>query len=152
MRKCPGEPTLANNIRQKEHPMSNKEFRILIVEDNDIYRGLFKKILQSAFPEIAVDEAADGRVALYKVEAFLPDLIFMDIHLGEENGIELTKKIKATHGEIPIIILTFYDIPEYRKAALQCGSDRFIPKASLSQMEIKELVKSYQKPVRNAIY
>ncbi len=131
--------------------MSNKEFRILIVEDNDIYRELFKKILHTAFPDIVVDEAGDGRLALQKVDAFIPDLIFMDIHLHEENGIEIAKTIKTNHCEIPVIILTFYDIPEYREAALQCGSDRFIPKASLSQMEIKELVKSYRKPVRNAM-
>lgn len=131
--------------------MSSKEFRILIVEDNDIYRELFKKVLHTSFPEIAIDEATDGCLALYKVDAFLPDLIFMDIHLREENGIEIAKKIKANHWEIPVIILTFYDIPEYREAALQSGSDRFLPKASLSQAEIKELVKFYRKPLRNAM-
>ncbi len=96
--------------------MSNQEFRILIVEDNDIYRELFKKVLHTAFPDIAIEEAGDGCLALHKVDAFLPDLIFMDIHLHEENGIELAKKIKTDHCEIPVIILTFYDIPMPAKA------------------------------------
>jgi DNA-binding NarL/FixJ family response regulator len=86
---------------------------------------------------------------LEKANSFLPDLIFMDIHLGEKNGIELTKKIKATHPKIHVVILTFYDIPEYREAALQCGSDRFLLKASLSAREIEELIISYQKTLGN---
>ncbi len=124
--------------------MNNEEFRILIVEDNDIYRGLFKNILQRTFPNLAIYEAQNGREALYKVDAFLPDLIFMDIHLGEENGLELTRQIKEMHPDIHVVILTFYDIPEYRKAALQYGTDGFLVKASLSAKEIERLIKSYQ--------
>ncbi len=126
--------------------MSNEEFRILIVEDNDIYRELFKNMLQRAFPNVAIDEATDGRVALYKIDAFLPDIIFMDIHLGEENGIKLTEKIKAVHPKIHIVIFTSYDIPEYREAALQSGAERFFVKSSLKTAEIEELIKFYQKP------
>ncbi len=125
--------------------MGNEGFRILIVEDNDIYRELFKKILQKAFPNLAIHEATDGWRALYQVDAFLPDLIFMDIHLGEENGLELTRQIKAMYPNIHVVILTFYDIPEYRKAALQYGTDGFLVKASLSAKEIERLVKSYQR-------
>ena len=122
-----------------------KKFRILIVDDNDPFRQLFKKTLRASFPTIAIDEAADGVEALQKVDAFLPDLIFMDIRLPGENGLELTKKIKATHPNITILILTGYDKPEYREAASQYGADRFLVKTSLNHMELEELVKSYQK-------
>jgi len=132
--------------------MSNEELRILIVENNDIYRELFKNMLHTAFPNVAIDEATDGRVALYKVDAFLPDIIFMDIHLGEENGIILTKKIKAVRPDIRIVILTFYDIPEYQTAALQSGADRLLLKSSLSVANLQELIKSYQKPLRNVMH
>jgi len=98
-----------------------------------------------SFPTIAIDEVADGGEALQKVEALLPDLIFMNIQLPGENGLELTKKIKATHPNIPILILTTYDIPEYREAASQYRADRFLAKTSLNRMGLEELVKSYQK-------
>ena len=96
-----------------------------------------------SFPTVAVDEAADGDEALQEVDAFLPDLIFMDIKLPGENGLELTKKIKAAHPIITIFILTNYDIPEYREAAFQYGADRFLAKTSLNRMELEELVKSF---------
>lgn len=124
--------------------MNNEAFRILIVDDNDIYRQLFKNILRSAFPQIAIEEATDGQEALQKVNAFPPDLIFMDIHLRGESGIELTKKIKAVHSEIPVIVFTFYDLPEYREAAILSGADRFLVKSSLSTKEIEELIKFYE--------
>ena len=122
-----------------------KKFRILMVDDNSPFRQVLKESLQMSFPMVAIDEVADGGEVLRKVDAFLPDLIFMDIKLPGESGLELTKKIKATHPNITIFILTSYDIPEYREAAFQCGADRFLAKASLKRMELEKLVKSCQK-------
>jgi len=122
-----------------------KKFRILIVDDNDFFRQTLKTTLQGSFPTIAIDEAADGGKALQKVNDFHPDLIFMDVELPGENGLELTKKIKAIYPNIPIFILTTYDIPEYREAASQYKADRFLDKTSLNQIGLEELVKSYQK-------
>ena len=122
-----------------------EKFRILIVDDNGRFRQTLKGTLQVSFPMMAIDEAADGDEALQKVDAFLPDLIFMDIGLPGENGLELTKKIKATHPSVIILILTSYDMPEYREAAFQYGADSFLCKTSSSLKELKEVVKSYQK-------
>jgi len=122
-----------------------EKFRILLVDDNGPFRQTLKGTLQVSFPMIAIDEAADGDEALQKVDAFLPDLIFMDIGLPGENGLELTKKIKATHPYIIILILTSYDMPEYREAAFQSGADRFLCKTSSNLKELEEVVKSYQK-------
>ena len=67
-------------------------FRTMIVETNAIFRQSFKEILCTRFAYIVVDEAGDGKEALQKVDIFRPDLIFMDIELPGENGLELTKK------------------------------------------------------------
>ncbi|MBW2330881.1 MAG: response regulator transcription factor [Deltaproteobacteria bacterium] len=66
----------------------------------------------------------------------------MDIRLPGESGLELTKRIKATHPEIAIIILTAYDLPEYREAAYDGGADAFIPKSSLKLPDIAVLIES----------
>ncbi len=122
-----------------------KKFRILIVDDNDVFRQILKTTLQESFPTIAIGEAADGDEALEKVDTSLPDLIFMDIRLPGENGLELTKKIKATHPNITILILTCYDTPDYREFAFQYGADHFLAKTDLDHTELEELVKSYLK-------
>ncbi|MFB3884837.1 MAG: response regulator transcription factor [Thermodesulfobacteriota bacterium] len=123
--------------------MSNDKFRILIVDDNGPFRELLKGKLQSFSPAIAIDVAANGDEALRKVDVFLPNLIFMDIRLPGENGLDLTKKIRATRQNVIVFIITFYDTPEYRNRAFQCGAQRFIAKTSWDWIGLKELVKRY---------
>jgi len=116
--------------------------RILIVEDNASFRQSLKEILHLQFPSIVIEEAAEGNEALRKVDTFFPDLIFMDINLPGKNGLLLTQKIKKDHPEIIICILTSYDLPQYREAALQCGASCFITKDSLVWKEIEALIKA----------
>jgi DNA-binding NarL/FixJ family response regulator len=122
-----------------------KKFGILIVDDNVFFRKALMEKLQMSLPEVAINEVADGGEALRKIDAFLPDLIFMDIKLSGENGLELTKKIKAAHPNIIVIITTSYNLVEYRDAASQYGANRFLSKDSFNWREVEELVKSYQK-------
>ncbi len=89
-------------------------FRVLIVEDSTLFRQLFKETLHDRFPSVEIYEAADGEEALKKIESLRPNLIFMDIGLPGENGLELTKHIKVRYPNIIVIILTGYDLPEYR--------------------------------------
>ncbi len=91
---------------------------------------------------MAVEEAVDGKEALEKVTTFLPELVFMDIRLPGENGLELTRSIKTSHPNIAIIILTDYDLPEYREAAGRDGADGFIPKGALNLTDIGALIKT----------
>ena len=115
-------------------------YKTLIVEDNDSFRLALKGLLSSRYPSMSVKEARDGREALNEVSAFDPDLIFMDIKLPGENGLELTRKIRMSNGEVTIIILTSHDLPEYREAARLGGADHFLTKSSSSANEIFALV------------
>lgn len=127
----------------------NRTFKILIVDDNANFRQSFKEILHLQFPSIVIEEAVDGNEALRKVHAFLPDLIFMDIGLPGESGLEVTKRIKKDFPGITVIILTSYDLPEYRDAAFECGATCFITKNSLIWEEIEALIKSISSELHN---
>ncbi len=52
----------------------------------------------------------------------------MDIELPGKNGLEVTTTIKAAHPDMTIIILTNYNLPEYREIARQSGADHFLSK------------------------
>jgi DNA-binding NarL/FixJ family response regulator len=107
--------------------------KTLIVEDNVNYRQMLKEILWSRFPTMESEEEPDGRDLFNKIDSFHPKIIFMDIRLPGENGLELTKKIKKNYPDIIIVILTSYDLPEYRQAARESMADYFIPKGSSIQ-------------------
>ncbi|MGO8988571.1 MAG: response regulator transcription factor [bacterium] len=116
--------------------------RVLIVEDNRIFREAFKKRLDDHFPSIVVEEVANGDEALQKINTASPGLIFMDIRLPGINGLHLTKEIKKNFPGIGIAILTDFDLPEYREAAKQYGADRFFVKSSFKWDEVEALVRS----------
>lgn len=119
-----------------------KGIKILIVEDNETFRQSFKESLQMLCPSLNIQEVEDGNKCLKKVDSFHPQLVFMDIRLPGENGLSLTKKIKAKHPETRVIVITSYDNPEYRDAAAKNGASGFFSKDSLGLTEIKGLLKS----------
>ncbi len=107
--------------------------KMLIVDDNALFRESLRDILHVGFPSLKINEANDGEEALAKVEACRPDLIFMDVSLPGENGLEVTKKVKARYPHIVIVVVTNYDLPEYRDAALRNGANHFLSKDSPSK-------------------
>jgi len=115
--------------------------KTLIVEDNSTFRQSLKELLCTRFSSMDVEEAADGEEALKRIAALVPDIIFMDIKLPGENGLQITKKVKAKYPAIIVIMLTYYDLPEHREAAFQCGANHFLSKGTSTQ-EVVELVQS----------
>ncbi len=117
-------------------------FRILIVEDNRSYRESLKELLDGQYSDIVVEEAENGREAMERADSFRPNLIFMDIGLPDESGLELTKKIKAKYPNVSVAVLTSHDQPEYREAAIRYGASHFLTKGVVTRKEIQDLVKS----------
>jgi DNA-binding NarL/FixJ family response regulator len=66
----------------------------------------------------------------------------MDITLPGEDGLELTRKIKADYPGVIVIILTSHDSPVYRQAAIRSKANYFLSKGSIATDEIFKLVKS----------
>jgi DNA-binding NarL/FixJ family response regulator len=117
-------------------------FRTLIVEDSSFFRQLLKETLLSKFSSMDISEASSAEEAIKDIETSPPDLVFVDIKLPGENGLELTKKIKGKYPNLPVIILTSYDLPEYREAASQYQANYFLSKGSTTKEKILALVKS----------
>ena len=104
--------------------------KILIVDDNALFRKALKANLQAQFPYLSVSEANGGEEALKEIPGFLPDLIFMDIHLPDINGLEMTRLIKGLYPDIKVVVLSSYDLPEYRDAAFLYKADHCASKDS----------------------
>jgi DNA-binding NarL/FixJ family response regulator len=125
--------------------------RTLIVEDNDAFRQTLRNLLCPRFPRMSFEEARDGEEALDKITEFQPDIILMDIKLPGENGLEITRKIRGSHCNAVIIILTSFDLPEYRQRAYQYGAKYFLSKASTTSRELISLVESILSGIGNGV-
>lgn len=117
-------------------------FKTLVVEDNESFRESFISLLGTRFSAMAFEKASSTEEALEKLPSFMPQLVFVDIQLPGENGLQLARKIRSNYRETVIIMLTNHDGPEYRQAANQCGANYFISKGGASIDEIMDIVDS----------
>ena len=107
--------------------------KALIVEDSATFRQMLREVLSARLPKMDIAEERDGSELFLRIDTFRPNIIFMDIRLPGENGLELTKKIKLSYPDIIVVVLTGYDLPEYRQAAIQSKADYFVSKDSPTQ-------------------
>ena len=114
----------------------------LIVEDNPSFRVSLKQILAARFPQMAVDDVGSSEEALERIERLRPDVMFVDIRLPGRNGLELTRQVRKDDTELIIVILTNYDLPEFREAAFRYGVNYFFSKSGSSMEEIVAAVEA----------
>jgi len=107
--------------------------KMLIVEDNEDIRALYKRILRKA-SEIEVFEASDAYTALSMTEEISPDILLVDISLPGMNGIEFTSKIHSDFPDIKILIVTGHEVSRYYDEAIRAGAIDVISKDVVNEL------------------
>ena len=102
--------------------------RILIADDQPVGRELIRAILESGGYEVI--EAADGREALDLAVSSLPDLIVLDLHMPEVDGLSAMKKLRSDprFAATPIIAVTATAMKGSREEGLQAGFTDYLTK------------------------
>ena len=101
--------------------------RVMIVEDNLLARVMLRDILENEGHTV-IAEYAGGDEAVAAYETVKPDLVFMDIVLQNNNGIEAAKKILSLDGNAKIIIMSVLDDIPLIQASFKIGVIDFIHK------------------------
>ncbi len=117
-------------------------FNTLVVEDNIVFREFLVQLLSEHFSKMVFENAGSGEEALVKTNRFLPHLIFVDIQLPGQNGLQLSKTLRSKYKNAVIILMTSNDGLEYRQAANQCGANFFLSKSDVSVDEIISVVEN----------
>ena len=103
---------------------------VVIADDQELVRTGFRVVLESE-PDIrVVGEAGDGAEAVRLAEELLPDVVLMDVRMPNMDGIEATRRLRASRdGERPrVLVLTTFDLDEHVYAALRAGASGFLLK------------------------
>jgi len=105
-----------------------KQVRILVVDDHPLCRqGLIRMI--SLEPDLTVcGEASDAPQAIQAARTLRPDLMIVDVTLGDTSGIELVKDIQARFPGLPMLVVSMHDEALYASRALQAGAMGYIMK------------------------
>jgi len=117
--------------------------RLILVEDHVMVRQSIRTFLEGA-GLIVIGEAGTGEEALHLTVALNPDVVVMDIHLPDMNGIEATRRIRRQHPSVRIVILTAYNEMGYRRALDEVGIQAFVVKTA----ELAELLVIIQQVVK----
>ena len=115
--------------------------KVLVVEDNEDNLYLIRFILEENGYEVI--EARDGAEGVELAINKKPDLILMDIQLPDIDGMEVTRRIRASEADsdIPIIALTSYAMTGDREKALAAGCTGYIEKPINTETIMAEIKK-----------
>ena len=104
--------------------------RILIVDDQKLFRTGLAKLLEEYEQLQIVGQAADADQALEQVRRLKPDIVLMDLRLPGMDGVEATRKIVSDHPAIKVLVLTTFDVDSYVIQALRAGASGYVLKDS----------------------
>jgi len=126
--------------------MPNKT-KVLLVEDHAIVRQGLRRLLEERGLEVA-GEAADGRRAMKMVGELDPDIVIMDITLPRLGGIEATRRIRRTHPDVKVIMLTIHDEEGFLYKSLDAGANGYMVKEKATE----DLLDAIDTVLRGEIY
>ena len=105
---------------------ATRPVRVLVVEDDEEIAQVLQRSLRLEGYEVKL--AGDGVQGLEEANAFLPDLIVLDLGLPRLDGIDVARRLRDDGDDVPILILTARDALESRVEGLDVGADDYLVK------------------------
>lgn len=121
--------------------------RILLVDDNPFFLDAARDFLHLHHMLELVGTATNGHAALEQARTLRPDVILLDLNLGQESAIPLIPAIRKHLPAIRIVIITIME-EEYREFVLQHGADAFVRKPVMTQTLVPTIAELYETPER----
>ncbi|MEP7016369.1 MAG: response regulator transcription factor [Verrucomicrobiota bacterium] len=113
-------------------PKSRKR-RVFVVDDHPVVRDGLRSVIEQESDLMVCGEAAEAAEALAGIPAASPDLILLDLSLGESFGMELLKDLGIQHPSIPVVVLSMHDEMIYAERVLRAGARGYLMKAESSK-------------------
>jgi two-component system, NarL family, response regulator NreC len=115
--------------------------RVVLADDHSVVRAGVKAVLGSAKDIQVVGEGSSGRDAVNLVERLNPDVLVMDLSMGEMDGISATKEIVDKKLSTKILILTMHAEEAYLVKVLEAGASGYLVK-SAADRELVDAVRA----------
>jgi DNA-binding NarL/FixJ family response regulator len=113
---------------------------IQIVDDNMRYRTQMRRMIGKSCPNALIYEAENIQVALRVVDDIRPRLVFVDVVLGDENGIECARQIKTRSPSTRIVLISAYPDREFHRLGMDAGAVAFLDKKDLNAAALREVI------------
>jgi two-component system, NarL family, nitrate/nitrite response regulator NarL len=121
--------------------MDGNKIRVLIADDNDLFRAGLISLLAECQTITVVGQARDGWQAIEKTRILRPDVILMDVAMPRMDGVTATEQIKGEHPEVNIAMLSGSEEEHDLFAAVRSGARSYIAK-SISLEDLEDAIKT----------
>jgi len=99
---------------------------ILLVEDDDALAASLSEALRTQ--GLANNHVSTGKDALHVIQTTPPDIVILDLGLPDLDGIEVLRRIRSKHADLPVLLLTARNTIDDKVAGLDEGADDYLPK------------------------
>ena len=113
---------------------------MLLVDDNARYRRQLRRIIGKVCPQAMIYEAQNIGEAVNLTQHAAPQLVLVDVILGEENGIHCARRIKALSPPSRIILISAYPDREFHRLGLEAGAVAFLDKKDLDAATLCQII------------
>jgi two-component system, NarL family, invasion response regulator UvrY len=117
--------------------MSDNKITILLVDDHELVRAGFRRLLEDGDQFTVVAEAGSGEQAVQDYAKYHPQVVVMDISMPGIGGIGAIERIIARDSTAHILVLSVHEDSVFTTRALQAGAKGFIPKRSAPEEMLK---------------
>ena len=104
--------------------------RVLIADDHPVFRGGLRALLSTDAGFEVVAEAAGGTEAVQLAAATRPDVVLMDLHMPDLDGVDATAQIVRENPETAVLVLTMFDDDDSVFAAMRAGARGYVLKGT----------------------
>ncbi|HEX6263518.1 MAG TPA: response regulator transcription factor [Actinomycetota bacterium] len=109
--------------------------RTFVVDDHEIAREGLRWMIGADATIQVVGEAETASEAMQAIVRSLPDVVLLDIHLPDRSGLEVLREMQERFPDLPVVILSMEDDPEYVEQAVRAGAAGYLVKnASRDEM------------------
>lgn len=115
-------------MQKNEERTPQEIIRVALVDDQALFRGGIRMLVESQPDMVFAGEASDGHAAVGLAERLRPDVILMDVRMPGVDGLEATQQIVARGLSARILILTTFDLDEAVAKAVAAGASGFVLK------------------------
>ena len=106
--------------------------RILIIDDHPLVRRGLSALIDNE-PDLMVCAAATHREGCNSIGDSRPDLVITDLRLEVSDGFGLIEEIRASHAELPVLVLSMHAAPHYVRRALNAGANGYVSKQEIGE-------------------
>ena len=131
--------------------------RIVVIDDHALIRRGLMSMINNEPDLVTCGEAATHQAGMEAVTTSLPDLVTVDLSLGDRYGFELISDIRAAFPALPVLVISMHDEAVYAERAFRAGGNGYITKQQMDETVLVAIRcvlsgDQYMSPVMGALF